>query len=207
MEMSTNGHPVARLPVAMWRPHLNQLPDPLPRAGYRLRRYRPGDEAAWAQIEAAAGEFASAAEALQFFREQFCDPAWLRQHLFFIDTEAGEPTATGVAMAGTLCGRRMGRVGWIGTVPWHQGRGLGKWVVAAVLHQLKEEHQEAYLTSQTTSDRAIGIYWRYGFRPCPHGPADGEAWELLGRLLDLPLLLSPTDRQSPPGLPERETSS
>lgn len=46
-----------------------------------------------------------------------------------------------------------------------QGKGLSKLLLTAALGLLAERHSRAYLTSQTTSARAIKLYLRLGFVP------------------------------------------
>lgn len=63
------------IPVTMIRADLEGLPSfPLP-AGYRIRRFRRGEEPHWAEVESAAGEFAHPERALARFLEEFGGPS------------------------------------------------------------------------------------------------------------------------------------
>lgn len=170
--------------VSMFRPDLLNLPEPVAPPGFRARTYRRGDRAVWARIEHLAGEFPSeAAAGAHFLREFRAQSAFLATHCFFVEDAAGEAVGTATAMRGTLDGRPMGRLGWVGVMPRWQGMGLGRYVVALALRRLGEEHREIYLTTQTESARAVGIYLSCGFRPHPHGPDDAEAWAALSASL------------------------
>ncbi len=47
----------------------------------------------------------------------------------------------------------------------HMGLGLGKVLLSAALQHLRRHHSSCYLTTQTTSARAIGMYFQFGFVP------------------------------------------
>src|SRR5579872_6181148 len=57
--------------VTMIRRDLQAIPPFEFSGGYGCRLFRPGDEAAWAQIESAAGEFASEDAAREHFDREF----------------------------------------------------------------------------------------------------------------------------------------
>lgn len=142
------------------------------------------DEDTWARIECLAGEFESEIAAKERFSRDFPDRAVLRDHCLFVEDHTGETVGTATVMSGRLAGREMGRLGWVAVIPEYQGRGLGKWIVALALQGIAKEHQEIFLTTQTTSVAAVGIYLRYGFVPHPYGPDDAQAWSLLSQALN-----------------------
>ncbi len=170
--------------VAMFRPNIDDLPAPtIAGNGFRIRWFREGDENTWARVERQAGEFRSESEAKERFLSDFPDPAMLFDRCMFVENESGETVGTATAMFGQLEDRKMGRVGWVAVIPSHQGRGLGKWLVSLALQRIAKEHGEMFLTTQTTSIAAVGIYLSYGFVPYPYGSDDEEAWILLSRAL------------------------
>jgi ribosomal protein S18 acetylase RimI-like enzyme len=57
----------------------------------------------------------------------------------------------------------MGQLHWVAIVPAHQGKGLAKPMVAAVLKRLAQDYDEAFLTTQTSSWRAVAMYRHFGF--------------------------------------------
>lgn len=183
-DATAGNRPAKRLMVAMLRPDVLHLPAPVPVPGFAVRAHRPGDHRNWARIEHLAGEFASEAAAAAYFLQEFgSHPAFLQSRCFFVESAAGEAVGTAMAMRGVLDGREVGRLGWVGVVPGHQGRGLGRHLVAYAMQRLGEEHEQIYLTTQTTSARAVGMYLALGFSPHPHGRDDAEAWSILSASL------------------------
>ena len=175
--------------LTMIRDHLRDIPAfPLPE-GYGLRTFRPGDERAWARIECRVEEFATEAEALQRFAAFFRnDVAALATRCFFLTDAKGEPIGTASAWWGELDGEPRGEVSWVGIVPAHQGKGLAKPLLSAVLHRLAQDHERAYLGTQTISYRAVDLYLNYGFVPYLRGPRDEEGWRIIEALLDRKVL-------------------
>lgn len=170
--------------LTMLRPNLLAVPDaPLP-AGYALRTYRDGDEEHWARIEHAAGEFKSPVDALRRFREEFGPhTAEMERRCLFLTDEAGTPIGTTTAWYGSLGGDEIGRIHWVAVEPAHQGKKLAKPLLTAALRTMARYHDKAYLTTQTTSYKAVGMYLNYGFRPVVRSSKCAEGWELIERLL------------------------
>ena len=167
--------------VAMIRPSLEFVPSyPFPE-GYRCRFFRPGETLTWAQIECAAGEFASVAAAASHFEREFGPFAEeLTQRCLFLEEPGGRAVGTASAWYNaTFLGEAYGRLHWVAIHPEFQGRHLGKPLVSAALVVLAERHTRAYLTSQTSSARAIGIYLDLGFEPLLNTPRWEEAWRML----------------------------
>lgn len=187
------------IPVAMIRPHLEDLPRfPLP-GGYRIRLYRRGDETHWAAIESAAGEFQTPEAALTHFRSEFgarLDD--MEQRCCLLETEGGR--VIGTATAWYDDGQPPwadirppgwhgdGRLHWVAIHPDFQGRGLGKPLVTAAMHRLAQFHARAFLTTQTTSWIAIRIYLDFGFQPFLFSPDCPRAWKLIATVSGHPAL-------------------
>ncbi|MGD0112769.1 MAG: GNAT family N-acetyltransferase [Armatimonadota bacterium] len=179
--------------VVMYLPSLEARPKyPMP-AGYVGRRFRRGEERIWADIEASVGEFENADTALRHFEDEFGGHlAEMEDRCYFLCTEAGEPVGTGTAwLDPSFRGEDHGRVHWIAIIPQFQGRGLGRPLVGLVVDRLAQSHRKAYLTTQTTSPRAIRIYLDFGFIPILTDERSGEAWQLLHAELRHPALLAP----------------
>jgi GNAT superfamily N-acetyltransferase len=141
---------------------------PLP-AGYRFCMYKRGDERYWAEIETAVGEFDSVQSALARFTSEFGEKLdEMEKRCLFVETVQGEKIATVTAWYGVHRGERLGRLHWLAVRPDHQGKGLGKVLVARVLKIFSElEHNKMiYLTTQSWSYKAIGLYKSFGFKPC-----------------------------------------
>ena len=75
-----------------------------------------------------------------------------------------------------------------GIAPDRQGRGLAKPLVAAAMQALKVRHGRAYLTTQTTSYKAVRIYLDFGFQPYLVDDSDARGWAILADILGEPSL-------------------
>ncbi|GAA3406443.1 GNAT family N-acetyltransferase [Paenibacillus hodogayensis] len=170
--------------LTMRRPHLHRIPHASLPAPYSIRAYRAGDEAHWARIEHAVGEFATPEAALRRFEEEFGPhTADMEKRCLFVCDGQGTPIGTTTAWYGELDGAALGRIHWVAVVPEHQGNKLAKPLLSAALEVMARYHDEAYLTTQTTSYKAVGMYLNYGFEPVYREPACAEGWELINRLL------------------------
>ena len=172
------------IPLTMVRDHLDHLPSFVCPAGYAIRTFRPGDAEHWARVEALAGEFASQDEALREFHEEF-DPrsSELEDRCFLLEDSQGVVIGTAMAWDGDLAGELRGRVHWVGIVPAYQGRGLAKPLLSTVLERLARDHRAAFLTTQTTSYRAVNLYLNFGFVPYQADAAGTEGWRMMEEIL------------------------
>ncbi|WP_246131985.1 GNAT family N-acetyltransferase [Paenibacillus hemerocallicola] len=170
--------------LTMLRPNLLDIPEaPLPE-GYSLRTFRSGDEEHWARIEHAVDEFKSTEAAMRRFREEFAPHlAEMEKRCLFVIDEHGSPIGTTTAWHGMLDGSAIGRIHWVAVVPEQQGKKLSKPLLSAALRTLAQFHDKAYLTTQTTSYKAVGMYLNYGFEPVMQTPECTEGWKLIGQLL------------------------
>jgi GNAT superfamily N-acetyltransferase len=161
---------------------------PIP-AGYGVSLYSPGGESDWARIEHLAGEFPNDEKALAHFATEFGGQAdEMRRRCLFLHGPQGSAIGTTTAWYGEHAGTATGRLHWVAIVPAFQGRGLAKPLVAAALACMRQWHDRAYLTTQTTSWIAVKVYLDFGFRPVLDQPDSGEAWALMARLLEHPAL-------------------
>ncbi|MEF3304934.1 GNAT family N-acetyltransferase [Paenibacillus sp. GYB003] len=168
----------------MRRPNLLQIPDaPLP-DGYSIRSFAAGEDAHWARIEHAAGEFKTEDDALRHFRNEFGGkPEQMEKRCLFLTDAAGVPVGTTTAWYGDWDGRTSGRIHWVAVVPEHQGKRLAKPLLSAALRTMAQFHEDAYLTTQTTSYKAVGMYLNYGFEPVYRKPECDRGWKLIESLL------------------------
>lgn len=157
---------VPYIDVMMRRPQGADIPEfPLP-DGYSFALYRPGDERAWAEIEASVGEFPAPIDALLYFQREFLPYAReLARRCMFVRAPSGEYVATATAFWDYAGIRRHPWLHWVAVRPEYQNRGLGKAVVARVLKLIVEIEgdRDVYLHTQTWSHKAIGIYEKAGF--------------------------------------------
>src|SRR5699024_7798028 len=104
---------------------LMDLPNvPLPK-GYRFRKFdfTRNDEALWATIVTATGEFASESEARQRFEDEFQPyPHETAERILFLETTEGRPVGTASAWFGEWNGETIGRLHWIEIIPDFQAK-------------------------------------------------------------------------------------
>lgn len=137
-------------------------------AGCRFCLYRAGLEQDWARLQAESGQVDSHDAAAAIFREEFLKDRDLasRQCLFVIDESTDDVVATASLWYGDHFGERHARIHWVTVAASHQGRGLAKALLSRLLEQHREQSPDwLYLTTQTWSYKAIGLYRRFGFIP------------------------------------------
>ncbi|HEY4537682.1 MAG TPA: GNAT family N-acetyltransferase [Erysipelothrix sp.] len=148
----------------------------LPR-GYHFTYYLKGYETYWADIESSVGEFSSKEKALKHFHEEFKDQtqALTKRCLFLVDQDR---QFIGTTMA-WFNDEGVGRLHWVAIKPEFQGQDLGKALVSKAVDVLGKYHQEAYLTTQTTSYKAINLYLELGFKPDIKTSECRRGWKLV----------------------------
>lgn len=190
---------IPHIGVLMTRPVEGGYPRfPLP-AGYALRTYEPGMEKDWAELQASVEHADTVEAALALFEREFReDAASLKTRGLFLYGPDGRLAASALLWYGNHFGSRSARVHWVAVAPQEQGKGLCKALMTLLMDRCMElgETGLIYLTSQTWSYKAIGIYEKFGFLPyagpCPESwrPASGdysretaEAWALIDEKL------------------------
>lgn len=194
------------IPITMINENLSESPYfPMPE-GFRGVTYcGKNDDISWAKIESSVNEFKNIDKALEHFHREFGSyEEELKDRCFFIENDdlflslnrycnkniEGSKIGTATAWYNnSFLGESYGRLHWIAICPKYQGRKLGKPLVSLAVERLKKLHDKAYLTSQTTSYKAINMYLDFGFRPFLTG--DGNcmrAWRLLASHLKHPAL-------------------
>lgn len=139
--------------------------------GFSYRLFREGDEKHWARIETSVLEFDSEKEAEEYFSTYFLPHLdELKRRSVFIVNADGLPVATATAWfekESDACGYRP-IIQWVATDPACQGLGLGRAVVSKALSLFPELHpdREAFLHTQTWSNRAVWLYHTLGFTLC-----------------------------------------
>jgi mycothiol synthase len=147
----------------MVRPRLEHLPEISVPAGYELRTYRPGDEAAWCEImNTGIGTGWTAEKCRAELTEQ--EP-FLPDGCFFA-TKSGEAVATACAYDIPPEGVNAAQVHMVCAKPAHRGRGLGRLVTLAVLHYMRKHgYQAAFLGTDDFRVAAVRTYLGLGFVP------------------------------------------
>lgn len=183
--------PIPYITLAMTRDHMDGIPVFSCPQGYRVRTFEPGDERHWARVETAVGEFPDEEAALRYFEQKYGPyPRELGSRCFLLETEEGRVIGTATAWHDVFEGEERGRVSWVGIVPEYQGNKLAKPLVAAVMDRLARDERKAFLTTQTTSYRAINLYLAFGFMPYLQQESCREGWALMERVLQRPILLA-----------------
>ena len=163
------------------------LPEP-----FSIRNFMPGEGELWAAIESAAAEFKTQEKAREHFNLEFGDyQDEFCSRCQFLVAANGRAIGTATAWRSpSYRGRLYGRLHWVAIHPDFQGRGLSKPMVGAAMHRLQTFHDRAYLTSQTTSWKAIKVYLDFGFSPLVETDGHRRGWELLWEKLRHPGLSS-----------------
>jgi len=172
------------IPVTMIRRHLAGLPAHPLAPGYRIRAFRRGEEPLWADVECAAGEFDTPERARAHFEREF--GAFLQEmekRCLFLESPEGQVIGTASAWYHpSFRGEPHGRLHWVAIHPEYQGKKLARPLVGAAMARLAELHDRAYLTTQTTSWKAVKIYLDFGFEPLLDTPRWEEGWRLLAEV-------------------------
>jgi ribosomal protein S18 acetylase RimI-like enzyme len=172
------------IPLVMVRDHMDGIPAFACPPGCTIRTFVRGDEQRWARIEWLAGEFPDQEQALRQFTSEYGPYlSLLEDRGFFLEDSHGEAIGTATAWHNDFEGEERGRVSWVGIVPAYQGHGLAKPLLSAVMARLARDYRKAYLTTQTTSYRAINLYLNFGFEPYPVRPSCAEGWALMEEVL------------------------
>lgn len=185
MEVEQNNTNVESIPIVMVRPNLDGIPDYPLGKGYRIRTYDAKVAERWVDIQAEVGGFASAEAAWERYNHEFAPfPEVMADRCIFVETAEGEVVGTATAwFNASYEGEDYGRLHWVAIKERFQGKGLAKPLISAALQRLAESHGKAYLTSQTTSYKAINIYLDFGFVPYIVSDRCKEAWAMLEQLL------------------------
>jgi len=159
--------------------------------GYRIRNFKEGEGPVWAQTETGAGEFKTEEDALDHFYKEFGKYLDKMEELCFFIEDMHHLRPVGTAMAWFMAEEGKtdtGRLHWVGIHRDHQGRKLAKPLLARVGRALFENYESAYLTTQTTSYKAINIYLEMGFSPVVEGSRSEKAWTVIEDILKKKIL-------------------
>jgi ribosomal protein S18 acetylase RimI-like enzyme len=149
----------------MIREHLRDIPPVELPVGFKLRLFKPGDEAHWLRIHLSADLLQPITPGV--FVSQFGSNAGLlADRQFYLLAPNGEVIGTATAwFKDNFKGRRFGRIHWVAILPEYQGRGLSKPLLSAACHRLRElGHDCVYLTASSARPAAIHLYRSFGFK-------------------------------------------
>ncbi|MBE6366337.1 MAG: GNAT family N-acetyltransferase [Lentisphaerae bacterium] len=153
--------------MKMRREKLNKLQVPELPDGYYFKFYEPGNENDWARLESLVDEFPSLEKALEYFNNEYRNPYSdeLRRRCVFVCSADGTPVATATAWFMSSSLGMKSWLQWISCDTAHQGKGLGRAVIAKALSCYPDiaPESDVYLHTQTWSHTAMYLYWKLGF--------------------------------------------
>lgn len=132
-------------------------------AGYAIRAYQPGDEAAWAALHVATGDFPTAKDAADYFLGKY---AARPERVLFAAAPGGEVIATVTAWTDDRAGETVRSLHWLAVAQAHQGQGIGRALTQTALRLLRREDNAApvYLRAQPWSWKAVLLCVQLGFK-------------------------------------------
>ena len=190
--------PPQPMQLRMRRPNLDDLPPLTVPSGYSLRTYRPGDEAAWAEIMNSEGGIGTGWTP-DLVRARLIDqPQFDPVGLFFAtcDAENGRPVASATAWRVPPEETRTGCLHMVAALPEHRGHGLGRMVNLAVLRYFRDRgFGDIVLSTDDFRVAAVRCYLSLGFVPVYRDdPASDHPtrWSaVFARVMALPLSRTP----------------
>jgi mycothiol synthase len=164
--------------VVLRRPTLDSLPDSRVPDGYRLRRFRPGDETDWQAVYDAA--FPDIPDRVsEKVSELMASDLWNPDRVS-LACLADRPVACAVAWEPPWNAPGAGVVHWVATLPAHRRRGLGRAVVLDALQWMRRTgRRTAVLITEVHRTAALRLYLDLGFEPDFGAAADMDRrWAL-----------------------------
>ena len=138
--------------------------------GYAIRTWQSGDEAAWAALECAVGDFSEESTAKQYFVDKYlADPAVAAERVFFLTDPAGEIVGSVICWEDMRQGMPVLSLHWLVVVEGEQGKGLGKALCSHALRIFRriDNARPVYIHTQPWSWKAILLYVKLGFKLQP----------------------------------------
>ncbi|UCC69716.1 MAG: GNAT family N-acetyltransferase [Armatimonadota bacterium] len=149
--------------LRMVLPSLDRVPAVTLPAGYSIRTYRPGDQAAWCRLikEAIGGDYTQ-----QRLQEEIAAASGFEPADLLFATSGEEPVGTAWARRAKDAPSSAGYLHMLAVAPEHRGHGLGRALVLSVLQRLGQMGlRGALLTTDDFRLPAIKLYLDLGFRP------------------------------------------
>lgn len=135
--------------------------------GYTFKTYEDGDEAAWADIERAAGDFEDITkeETVDYFRKQyFPHKEELYERCMFALDEKKKPVGTCMAWFDNKDNKRAASIHWLCVSPRIQGKGIGRALLWKTMSLFESKGEvPVYLHTQPWSFQAVSLYLSAGF--------------------------------------------
>ncbi len=160
--------------LRMWRDSLDDLAAVEPPSPYRIRSFRPGDEAAWVEIMARG---IGPSWTLERWERDVRQAPCFEPESMFLATVGGRVVGAATAWSLDRWTSAIGYVHMVAVAPEHRGHKLGYWLTLRVLHRFQERGMRAAILD--TDDfrlSAIVLYLRLGFVPRPRHPTHVRRW-------------------------------
>jgi mycothiol synthase len=168
--MANESQPSLRMRLAS----LAELPAPSVPSGLALRTATPDDLPALARLLSAA--FPEVEWTEERTRERLFDDATV-QKIFVVEAPDQALIATASARLDEKTHSGAGYLHWVGANPAHTGRGLGKLVTLAVLHEfIAMGFSQSVLETEDFRLPAIRLYKKLGFVPELAHPSHETRW-------------------------------
>jgi mycothiol synthase len=178
--------------LRMTKTNLARLARPRVAEGYRLRTYRPGDEADWARLIRTyiGGEWdAESTRANLTGQERFFPDG-----LFFVESAVAGTRIPAPTVVGTACAWRPSAQEWeegelhmVAVDERHRGHGLGRALCLAVLRYFREKgFKRVRLSTDDFRLAAIKVYLDLGFAPVIVDELHRQRWQDIHAALAAP---------------------
>ena len=162
--------------LRMTKTNLARLAPPRVARGYRLRTYRPGDEADWARLIRAyiGGQWdVESTRANLTGQERFFPDG-----LFFVESAQGEVVGTACAWRPSAQEWEEGELHMVAVDEKHRGHGLGRTLCLAVLRYFREKgFKRVRLSTDDFRLAAIKVYLDLGFAPVIVDELHRQRWQ------------------------------
>ena len=160
--------------VVMERLTLEDLPSQALNPWFTIRGYQAGDETAWSHIQTEADHYNTITPEL-FLHEFGTDPSEHKRRVLFAQAPNRELIGTSTAWWGSSPQDEWGRVHWVAVLPTWQRQGIGRALLVATCHRLRDlGHMKAFLTTSAVRVEALSLYRSLGFVPRSSSPNSDE---------------------------------
>ncbi|MBD3181723.1 GNAT family N-acetyltransferase [Candidatus Poribacteria bacterium] len=161
--------------LRMVRPNLDNLGKLIVPQGYKIRTYRKGDEAAWADI--ISKTFGGGWDADRCRKELTGKPQFRPDGLFFALYE-DKPVGTTCAWTDSPDEKESGSLHMVGVIPEHRGKRLGYVLSLCVLHFFRYNgFKFVRLSTDDFRLPAIKTYLNLGFKPVYLDNGHRQRWK------------------------------